>query len=695
MQTAAADTQALLRQALELHRAGRWVQAEPIYRRLLDIDPRQPEVLHLLGILINQMGQPDAGVALLRQAVELAPERAEFHNSLANALRAQGDLRAAAAAYEKALAVEPRSAEVFTNLGALLEQTGNLEDATLCYLRALEINPAYPDAHYTLGNLLKRVGNFAEAVRHYEQAIDPPSEYTPEALNNLGTALRRLRQPTLAIERFRQAVQLRPSYFEAHLNLADALEEAGRLEEAARTYQAILSFRPDSAEAYSGAAGVLQDQGRPERAAAAYRKAVDLAPQNAILHSNLLLHLHYDAGPSPAEILAGHREWDARHAQPLALLGPAPLQRSDPQAPLRVGFVSADFRCHPVGFFLAPVLACRLRQGFEFVCYSDVVVPDDMTERLRWGADLWRSTWSCNDEDLARLVRQDGIEILVDLAGHTRGNRLLAFARRPAPVQVTWAGYPDTSGIAQMDWVISDSWQTPGQCEPWFTEKVARLPDGYVCYMPPDYAPPVSAPPAAAAGYITFGCTNRLAKINADAVRLWARLLREMAASRLVLRNSAAADEAVARRTRKMFQNEGVDAARLDLCGGCSHAEMLAGYSKIDIALDPFPYSGGLTTCESLWMGVPVVTLAGERMASRHSMSHLHNVGLGDLVAHTPEEYLSLAAALAGDLGRMADLRRGLRDRMAGSPLVNGELFTANLLALFRGIWQERCAALK
>ena len=689
MQTAAIDKRQLLRQAIAYHKAGRWAEAEPLYRQLHELDPQHTDVLHLAGVLAGQMGRTAAAVDWIGQAVALEPDRAEFHNSLGNALRAQGDLRRAAACFERALSIEPRSAEIFTNLGALMEEAGNLEDATLCYFRALEINPGYGDAHYTLANLLKRAGNLEEALKHYQLVIDSDFEYAPEALNNMGTALRRIGRAEEAVGCFRRAIELRVPYFEAHINLADALEESGRLQEAARIYQAVLNFRPESAMAYSGTAGVLQDQGRPERATAAYRKACELAPANAVLHSNLLLNLHYDPTPNPAELLAEHRRWNERHAVALASSDRRGANRRDPGRPLRIGLVSPDFRLHPVGFFLAPVLACRLRPGFQFYCYSDVAAPDSMTERLSWGADAWRSTWTVDDAALADRIREDGIDILVDLAGHTRGNRLLTFARRPAPVQMTWAGYPDTTGMTAMDYLISDRWQTPSALESHFAEKVVRMPDGYICYMPPEYAPPVAELPARSAGHVTFGCFNRLAKVNSEVVRVWARILQESPGSRLVLRTPALGDEAVVRRYRKMFTREGIAASRVDLLGGCGHEELLAAYGAIDIALDPFPYSGGLTTCEALWMGVPVVTLTGERLASRHSASHLSNVGLTGLVASTIEEYATLARAWGEDTDRLAGMRAGLRERMASSRLVDGEHFTGNLLALFRELWQN------
>ena len=674
-----------LRQAVEFHRNGRWGDADAMYRRILETEPDHPDVLHLLGVVSNQLGRPDDACALIRRAIVLLPERIEFHNSLGNALRAQGDRAAAAAAFQHALTLQPDSVEVWTNLGALLEEADNLEDATLCYLRALELNRNYGDAHFALGNLLKRAGNEGEAIEHYQRTIDLESEYAPEAHNNLGTLLRSRGLDAPAVEQFRRAIQLRRSHFEAHINLGDTLEQMACLEEAARTYQQALVLKPGSAIAYSGVAGVLQDQGRADRATAAYREALRLAPDNAALHSNYLLNLQYDPSVTAAEMLAAHQEWDARHARTFREDARHQGRRPDTNRPLRIGFVSADFRRHPVGFFLLPLLAEK-HPDMIGICYSDVTNEDEMTARLRSAAQYWRQTPGYSDVELADAVRADEVDILFDLAGHTRGNRLLAFARRPAPVQVTWAGYTGTTGMQAMDYLLADHWQAPAGAEAWFVERVVRLPDGYICYAPPAAAPPVTALPARSNGHITFGCFNKLAKINVEVVRLWSRLLVEIPDARLILKNSSLADEAVRKRYRKMFASEGVAAGRVDLRGPAGHAELLAAYGEVDIALDPFPYSGGLTTCEAMWMGVPVITLTADRFAGRHATSHLHNVGLEELVAAAPEQYLAIASGLARDIDTLESMRTRLRQQMAASPLCNGSRFAGNFQAAMRNL---------
>jgi protein O-GlcNAc transferase len=487
MPTAPTALETTLRRAIEVHQAGRWTEAEGLYRQILETEPKHADALHLLGVVCNQQGRPEVASGMIREAIALRPDRAEFHNSLGNALRALGDRTGAAAAFEHALTLKPESVEVWTNLGALLEEAGNFEDATLCYLRALEFDPGYGDAHFTLGNLLKRVGNVDQAALHYEQAIACQCEYAAEAHNNLGNLLRSRGSVEEAVEHFRRAIHLRGPYFEAHMNLGDALEQLGSLEEAARIYQEALVLRPESAMAYSGAAGVLQDQGRSDRASAAYRKALQLAPENAALHSNYLLNLHYDPAPSRADLLEAHQVWGARHARPLTEAAAKHTNRADPDRALRVGFVSADLRRHPVGFFLQPLLS-RSPGDIEAFCYSDVTCGDDLTEKLRSAAGRWRPTAGYADEELAEVIRADEVDILIDLAGHTRGNRLLAFARRPAPVQVTWAGYVNTTGMQAMDYLISDARQTPPGAERWFVETVISLPDGYVCYAPPEDA---------------------------------------------------------------------------------------------------------------------------------------------------------------------------------------------------------------
>ena len=361
---------------------------------------------------------------------------------------------------------------------------------------------------------------------------------------------------------------------------------------------------------------------------------------------------------------------------------------------LRVGYVSADFGRHPIGYFLSPVLASHDRTRVETYCYSHRTTEDDLTIKLKNSADHWRCTVGINDDDLADIITADQIDILVDLSGHTGGNRLRVFARKPAPVQATWAGYVGTTGLSAIDYLISDWQETPPGSERWHVETPIRLPDCYVCYEPPEYAPVSSALPALLNGYVTFGSFNNLAKMNNDVIALWSQILQHVTDSRLLLITRELNDLDTRKSLTKEFTRFGV-ANRVTLSGSLPHAELLSAYNRVDIALDPFPYSGGLTTLESLWMGVPVVTLGGERFSSRHSLSHLTAVGLPEFITTGPDTYLSSAASHAADLVKLADLRRHLRARMAVSPLCDAIRFTQNLEAAFRQMWQTWCGTVK
>jgi predicted O-linked N-acetylglucosamine transferase (SPINDLY family) len=402
------------------------------------------------------------------------------------------------------------------------------------------------------------------------------------------------------------------------------------------------------------------------------------------------LALQYCTGVTPAALAEAHAEFDRRHAAPFRGTFRRLDDVHDRHGRLRLGFVSPDLAQHPVGCFLVRVLENLSREQHETTCYSDRTVKDALTHRLQAAATQWRDVFGMNDDRLAEQIRADGIDILFDLAGHTGHNRLLVFARKPAPIQVTWAGYVGTTGLKAMDYLLADHYEVPPGAERHYQEQVLRMPEGYVCYDPPIDAPPVATLPALDRGAATLGCFNNPAKVTLQAIEVWAEILRQLPGARLVLKYKGWDNGSVARRFTEMFVAQGIDPGRLELLGASPHAELLAEYNRIDLALDPFPYSGGLTTCEALWMGVPVVTCPGETFAGRHSLSHLTNVGLTETIAGDLDEYVKLAVALAGDLPRLAMLRAGLRERMAASPLCDGKRFANNLVSILHDVWKQR-----
>jgi predicted O-linked N-acetylglucosamine transferase (SPINDLY family) len=454
----------------------------------------------------------------------------------------------------------------------------------------------------------------------------------------------------------------------------------------------LVARHPAHARALNALGVQLAARGRAGAGAAWMRRALAADPADHRIHSNLLLTLQYLPEMGAAEMLEEHREWDRRHGAAAARRA-APAPRPAPGLPprrLRIGYVSPDFRIHPVGYFMVGVVAAHDRAGFEVACYMTSPAEDGLTRAFRERAERWVPCWRDGDDELAARVRADGIDVLVDLAGHTDGNRLGVFARRPAPVQASWAGYVGTTGLSAIDYLISDHVHSPPWADRWAVERIARLPNGYVCYAPPVKAPPVGPPPALATGRVTFGCFNNAAKLNAGVAAAWSRLLRGRPDRRLRLQSAGLERPEAQAPLLAAFAAGGVDPEQVEFRGFVPPDELVASYAGIDLALDPFPYSGGLTTLEALWMGVPVVTRPGERFCSRHSASHLANVGLGGFVAASEEEYVAIAEAWASDLGRLAGLRAGLRDRMLASPLCDWAGFTADLEALYRRLWLDK-----
>jgi predicted O-linked N-acetylglucosamine transferase (SPINDLY family) len=638
---------------MERHNAGKLQEAEHIYRRILRFDPANADALHLLGVVASQLGRPAEAVELIAKAVAIQPSNAVFLNNFGNALKDAGRRAEAEQSYRNALALAPGYAEAHANLGIVLQDLGRLREAEQSYRRALELKPDYPGAYNNLGNVL--------------QALGRPDEAEPC---------------------YRKALALSPDYREAHSNLGQALRAQGCLAEAEQCFRKVLALDSGNAEGHNNLANVLRSLGRLEEAERSYRQALALDPGNAETHSNLVFLLNYVPGNKPAEIFQEHREFAQRFCPPAA---PSPHGNvPDPERRLRIGYVSADLRDHALAFFIEPVLASHNRDQFEIFCYYNYARADAVTERLRPLADHWRDVSARSDEALAELIRKDGIDILVDLSGHTGHSRLLVFGRKPAPVQATWLGYLNTTGLDAMDYRITDAQASPkGPLDALNSEKLVRLPDSQWCYRAPENAPEVSPPPSAASGQITFATFCNPAKIGNPLLKLWGRILGRVPGSRLLV--IGATLTSIPAEYAAWFSKSGIAAERLQVLGAKPFAEYLAAHSLADIILDTYPYSGGTTTCHALWMGVPVVTYAGKTATSRGGASLLNAVGLAELIASTTQEYQDIAATLAADAKRLAKLRSGMRKRMAASPLMNEERFTRNLEKAYRAMWRVWC----
>jgi predicted O-linked N-acetylglucosamine transferase (SPINDLY family) len=478
-------------------------------------------------------------------------------------------------------------------------------------------------------------------------------------------------------------------------NRGNVLGKLGRLDDAVACYRKALASSPNFATAHNNLGLELQKLGRLKEAIASFRKALTIKPDLAEAHSSMALTTQYLPDVTLKELSEVHTSWDQQYGAPLQSGWRAHGNDPAPGRKLRIGLVSPDLGCHPVGYFVARLLQHKQQNDLECVCYSDRN-PDDLTERLQALSDEWMDTRDVSDEALSERIRSDKIDILIDLAGHTANNRLLVFARKPAPIQVTWVGYMGSTGLSAMDYLIADRWHVPEGAEGDYTEKILRLPNGYICYEPPYYAPEVGPLPFEKNGFITFGCFNNPAKINEGVVAVWMEILKAVPNSKLILSYQNMDAKSNHDRFLNQFDSGGVEGTRLTVEGKAPHhSDLFARYNDIDIALDTFPYSGGLTTCEALWMGVPVITKPGDTFASRHSLSHLANVGAAELVADNLSDYVARTVDLAKDVSRLAGMRSELRGRMAKSPLCDGERFASDFTAAMRKIWQEWCGKAK
>lgn len=478
---------------------------------------------------------------------------------------------------------------------------------------------------------------------------------------------------------------------EAQYNAATALVLVNRFAEAEQLFRRALDLNPELAPAWNNLGNILKAFGEVDAATLCYERAMALGPEDPVRQSHHLICAHYSSAFSHQQLFSLHRQWAERHA---ARYYPASRRRPvnpDPDRPLAVGFLSPSFNGQIVGHFLRGVLPELPRHGLRLLGYSATREVDAMTAELRDSFDSWREVAELDDDALARTIEADAVDILVDLAGHAPGHRLLVFARRPAPVQITWLDYFDTTGLATMDYLVTDPRTTPPSSPQLFSERLLYLPETRLCWAPPEFAPPVAPAPCAARGHVTFGSFNRADKLNPEILACWAEILSRVPRSRLVMKGRAFGMAEVRRHFAEQFARLGVSSERIDWLGPSTHAALLADYAAVDIALDTTPYNGGATTCDALWMGVPVVALRGERMIARQSAAMLDCLGQGSLAADSMPMYADMAVALAKDQARLATMRGQLRPMMAASALCDGPRFARDLAAALRSAWRECC----
>jgi protein O-GlcNAc transferase len=648
----------LFQSAVQYYQTGNLRQAEHILKTIVKVRPGNFDVCLYLGNILQDMGQREEAILYYRKAIGLRPEFAGTYYNIAAIMQEEGRLDEAIAHYRKVLDLDPDYAGTYNSIGVVFQSKGQYDEAMTYFRKAIEIDPYFIAAYSNLGNVLLKEEYLDEAIACYRKALD-----------------------------------LNPNYAKAYCSMGIALQDKGLLDEAIAHYQKAMQLDPNLAEAVSNLGRVYHARGLFDDAEKCYRRALQLKPDFSLCYSNLLLLMNYSSRHTPEAVFAEHVQFEKQCAAPFySAVLPHTNDRSTSRR-LKIGYVSPDFRRHSVNYFLEPVLASHSHAQYEVFCYSDVFTPDAVTERLQGYTDQWRNIAGMPDELVAELIRKDGIDILVDLAGHTGYNRMLLFARRPAPVQVSWLGYPNTTGLSAIDYRIVDGYtDPPGLTDPFYTEQLLRMPESFLCYMPDKNSPAVGDIQAMTSGHITFGSFNNFTKETPEVLALWAEMLASIPDSRLLLKAKGLSDRETKDRVAGVFTEKGINSGRIDLLAHeTSFSGHLGLYNRIDIALDPFPYNGTTTTCEALWMGVPVITLAGNTHASRVGLSLLMNIGLPELVATTSEEYLAIAVDLANDLARLRSLRESLRDRVKKSTLTDSKKFIAGMEALYRRMWEKWC----
>jgi protein O-GlcNAc transferase len=720
LERAPAHTVALFRSGLlELQDGHPQVALAPVERAAAAVadDPRYQFVL---GQVLQALGRWDSAIAAHEAALRLQPEFLDARNNLGICLHMCRRYAQAAAAYRQALALDPANAGVMANLGAALREMGELPEAVELLCAAAELEPAVVSHAVNLGIAYWNQGNFAAAESTLSQSLArAPND--PDTAFNLGNALQGLGRTREAIERYRHALALRPGYADALINLGNAHTEIGEFALGLAAYDAALRARPDSVAALNNAGCLLRTLGRIDEAEIMLRRALELDPRNAALHdtvgnlykdggdldaaissfrkaleldpdaaathSNLAYSLSFQS-PDAAPILEECRRWSGRFAAGVSAYAHRRDLDADPHRRLKVGYVSPDFRVHCQSLFTIPLLGSHDHAAFEIFCYASVKRPDDLTRRIAGFADVWRDVRTLGDDALCRLIRDDHIDILVDLTMHMAGGRPLLFARKPAPIQIAWLAYPGTTGIAAVDYRLSDPRLDPDGADADYSERTLRLPHSFWCYAPLADDLEVNVLPATGRGHLTLGCLNNPCKLTDHTLRLWSAVMQALPAARLLL--MAPPGRHRERLSRRLAAHR-IAPERVEYRAFRPRGEYLRSYHDIDLGLDTFPYNGHTTSLDSFWMGVPVVTRVGRTSVGRGGLSQLHELNLLELAAESDEEFVDIAVALGNDLARLAVLRRELRPRLERSALMNAPLFSRHVEQAYRSAWQNYC----
>ncbi len=667
--------------------AGRHDAAEEYIAKAISFDPGQSDFHNNLGLVLCEKGRFARAAESIRAAIKINPDKASFRYNLGNTLSHGGDRIGAIAAFRSALTIDPDYAEACNNLAVLLKKDHERSEAETLLRRAVKHKPGYAEAHYNLGSLELENGRHDAAATCFQNALAATPDFA-DPYNGIGTLLQMQGRLDESIAYFRKAIALKPTFADAHNNLGNSLIKKPDISGALESFERAVALRPENPIFHRNLGLALSRLGRLDDAEKAYRRALALKPDDAAAHSALVAMRGYHLLLPPRELLTEAKRWEASQ-MPSGSKAIAPHENEPTrERRLRIGYLSPDFHQHAVSYFIEPIIAHHDREKVEVYCYSVSPKEDEVTARLQEKADRWRSLIGISDEGAAQIIREDRVDVLIDLAGHTVHNRLRIFGFKPAPVQATYLGYFGTTGLSTMDYWITDEILHPMDTIEETTETIFRLPRCWVCYQPPRDAPECGPPPSSQGAAVTLGSFNDMAKISPRAMDLWARVLRAIPHSQMLFKTKQLADPATANRLRSAFLERGIAAERLLLRSHVdSFREHLALYNQVDIILDSSPYTGGTTTADALWMGVPVITLMGGMMLERMSASMLAALGRTEWIAESEDDYIAKAVALARNLDLRACVRATQRERMANSPLCNTTELTSALENAYREMW--------
>ncbi len=731
------DNPAYIAQTLEnslgYFRSGDLRQAKTGLLNILESAPENPEALYYLGLIENQTGNFFKAAELLGRVTEIYPDNFMAHFNLGNTFTHLKKLPEAEFYYRKTLQLNPDFAQAHFNLGYVLQNQDLLSEAVKCYFKAVEIKPEFAEAYNNLGNALLRIINsentqtasdeqYEEVILCYNQALKLRPDFI-EAIDNLAGIYLIQGNFDLAISYQHKSLLLNPEWPWSYYNLAVALQSQSKLAEAEENYKKALKLKPEWPDAYYNLGVVLMDQEKLAEAEEIFQKVLTLTPDlpkarnnlgstqlrqgklkeaeenfrtaifklnHYLVYSNLFLTMQYQSELKQKD----WQEMLENFNQHLSVLKELKkyTNQSLPDKKLRIGYISPDFKKHSCAWFIEPLLSHHNKDKIEFFCYSDVINQDSVTNNFKNIANHWRDIHGSSDEKVAELVYNDNIDILVDLAGHTAKNRLGVFAKKPAPVQVTWLGFPASTGLKTIDYKLSDRWLTPENMEEYFSETIWNLERVAHCYKIPDNAPEINTLPFLENGFITFGSFNNLTKVTKETIALWSGVLRSVSGSKLIIKAKQSSEQQVQKRIISWFKENGINSQAIIFMGkDKTTEEHLKNYHLVDIALDTYPYNGATTTLEALWMGVPVISLVGNRSASRYGLAFLNAVNLGKFAVSTPEEFVKTALELTENIDYLKSLRHDLRNILRNSSICNIEDFAHNVEVAYRRMWIKWC----